>query len=364
MVNKEFYLHKISRIWLALVMVLGLLLTTGLTGVTSLPVAKAFSCGSVPDPLNDRTASINSESDGITAINNARSLEGLGQLNLPGNFYSLSPEDRILTLFNLERADRGLPVFSHGNDLVLGRVAENHSQILISYNIFAHDTAIDGPLQPTPNRITVAPGVPGHYSSWGEIIAGAPYTTYQVFIWLYQDKSQGWGHRHIIFGCFSDIGIGSISGGPYGSISTADFIQSNGSYVVPGSVDTTAPSLNINPPSFNSSASSSLAVTAVATDSGAGIRHVAFFRDGIFSGSTVPAGTPSGNTYSYTFTSVPPGSHTIFSSFLKEKKEVLDHGTSYTRRTETLLCEQGSEGDKCENRDGLAGTGRPLPDHY
>ncbi len=304
---RQFRSRQIGRKWFIGAVITGLLLATGVTGVAPLPVAQAFSCGGVPDPPADRSFTINNEADGITAMNNARAMEGLGALALPGNFYSLSPEDRILTLFNLERADRGIATFAAGNDPVLARVAENHSQVLVEFSLFAHTTAVDADIS---TRIFQAPGISGHVTTAGEIIASAPYSTFHVFLWLYADAGSAWGHRHAIFGCYSHVGIGYVTGGMYGAISTADFINSNGTYV-PQSPDTTLPSLTYNSSSYNGG-TSALTVTATATDGGSGLRHVAFFIDGNFGGSVVPAGTSGpGDTFTYVFNGVSVGNHNL-----------------------------------------------------
>ena len=289
-----------------------------LTAATG-PVAEAaptptYTCGSVPDPAQDRSASIGSEQDGITAINAARNAEGLGAVSLPGDFYSRPPAERILILFNQERQVRGLSTFGQ-NDLVLGQVALNHSQILIDFNLFAHDDAVDGTFS---NRVSGAPGVTNHYSGLGEIIAGAPFSTYMVWLWMYADSTSDprttWGHRHNILGCYTHVGIGYTTGGAYGAIATGDFLKSNGSYSPAGSVDTTKPSLTLSQPTFNSRVSTTLNVQAVATDGESGMRHVVFFIDNgnNFSGTDVAAATAgANNTYTKQFSGLSAGNHTL-----------------------------------------------------
>ena len=288
------------------------ILTLGLVGLGGPGLAAAVSptatCGGVSDPAQDRSASIYSEQTGVTAINQARAAEGLGALSLPGNFYSLSPTDRILILFNQERQSRGLSTFSQ-NDPALSQTATNHSQVLVDFNLFAHDDAVDGTFS---NRVSNTPGLKSHYSSLGEIIAGAPFSTYMVWLWLYADSSSSWGHRHNIFGCFTNVGIGYVSGGAYGANSTSDFLNSNGSYQ-PVGPDTGLPSLGNAQITFNSLVSSNLSVSVPASDSGSGMRHVAFFLDanGNFGGTSVPSYTVSNGVYSKTFSGVAAGNHTL-----------------------------------------------------
>ena len=60
---------------------------------------------------SSRLAACNSDS--LAAINRARAAEGLGPLQLPSNFYSLSPNSQVLAVINAERTSRGLPAFSY-----------------------------------------------------------------------------------------------------------------------------------------------------------------------------------------------------------------------------------------------------------
>ena len=292
-------------------------LTLGLSGLSSPRWATAAiskispnaSCNTGTDPIQDRSANISSEADGVAAINAAHAAEGLPALSLPGNFYSLSPSDRILVLFNQERQVRGRSTFGQ-NDPVLGQVALNHSHVLIDFKLFAHDDAVDGTFG---NRVGSAPGVAGHTNGYGEIIAGAPFSTYMVWLWMYDDSSSSWGHRqNILNSCYTHVGIGYVSGGAYGAIATGDFLTSNGSYQA-NTPDTTPPSLTFGGITFNSNASSVLSVSATTTDGESGMRHVAFFLDakGNFSGTDVPTFTQSGNTYSKSFSGVAAGNHTV-----------------------------------------------------
>ncbi|MGI0151925.1 MAG: hypothetical protein ACREC5_08320, partial [Thermoplasmata archaeon] len=48
----------------------------------------------------------------LEAIANARQAEGLGPMVLPGNWYSLTPQEQLFVSTNLERTARGLPALS------------------------------------------------------------------------------------------------------------------------------------------------------------------------------------------------------------------------------------------------------------
>ena len=45
----------------------------------------------------------------LAAIDAARAAEGIGPMNLPSNWYSLTPSEQTFVVTNLERVDRGLP---------------------------------------------------------------------------------------------------------------------------------------------------------------------------------------------------------------------------------------------------------------
>ncbi len=300
-----------SRLRLAgLSLLLLFCLLAGSSGfATPAQIAQATACSITTHPASDLQASIYNEESGLVALNAARAKEGLGALNLPADFLSRSPAERILLLFNQERLSRGLNPFNQNNP-VLAQVALNHSQVLIDFGFFAHNDGVDGT---SATRITTAPGIATHYSGWGEIIAGAPYSTYMVWLWLYADSSSNWGHRYNIFGCYDTVGIGYAPGGLYGAISTADFIQSVNNYQpLAVAADTTQPVLVLNQGQFNNGKSQQLTISATATDSGSGMRHVAFFLDNQgFNALAVTPAIRSGNSFSYVFGSVSPGNHTV-----------------------------------------------------
>lgn len=296
-------------------------------GVALVKVASAATCGPPSsNPSADIQPNYSNEQGAIAEINLARAQEGVPALNLPANYYSMAPSDRAYFLINAERVDRGLPGFS-GNDANLGQVASNHSKVLNDFNLFAHVTAVDG----SPStRITQAPGVSGHSSGWGEIIAQDPggLAAGSVFLWMYDDSVEGWGHRDIILNsCYNVVGVGSDQNITY----TGDFLISSSSspYQTPNPVDATAPSLAINSPIANAQGlSSSFTVNTTATDNNQ-IRYVDFFLDDNFSASTVPAGTQSGSTYTYNFSNISNGTHKI-------TVVAVDTTNNFTRVDETV----------------------------
>lgn len=315
------------RYGLGLILALLLLVATNFSpvkGVIFTPIASAATCGFPANPAADITANYSTEQQAIDAINAARAQEGVKSLTLPANYFSLSPTDKVYTLINLERTDRNIAGFN-ADDANLGQVATNHSRVLNQFSLFAHDTAVDGSFS---NRVTQAPGVSGHWSGIGEIIALNPFPAGAVYEWMYNDSQEGWGHReNILNSCFTNIGVGSDQN----TMFTADFLQSSSSspYQTPNPVDTTPPTLTINSPQPSSQGlSSSFTVNVTATDNDQ-MRQVGFFLDNNFSGSTVPAGTANGSTYSYTFNNVNNGAHSI-------TVVAVDRTDNYTRADESV----------------------------
>lgn len=313
-----------------------------------LPVAQADNCGTVANPAADRPARSSSNNTIIIEdMNAARQAEGLPILPKPVSYYASlatsNPEALILELFNEERAARGIATFSQ-NDLVLAQVARNHSRILADYNIFDHNTAVDGTMS---NRINSAPGVSGKWSNISEIIAGASAASWHVYGWIYDDNGSSWGHREAIFGCYTHVGIGSVVGGAYGRMSTADFIRSNGSYVPPTSVDTTPPVIASVTGNFSNNGSSADAVVTVnVSDNSSGMRDVVFFKlPNNFGGNTAPKGTLSApNTYTYTFTNVTAGNFQVAviafdktNNYVRQDVTIVDQPRAPSNLTATAL---------------------------
>ncbi len=64
--------------------------------------AMALACSNGPEPCQEAV---------LQAIDQARAAEGIGPLELPANFDSITTAEQLLVLANLERIDRGLPGF-------------------------------------------------------------------------------------------------------------------------------------------------------------------------------------------------------------------------------------------------------------
>lgn len=135
------------------------------------------------DCYSSRLAACNRDS--LAAINKARAAEGLGALQLPSNFDSLSNNNQVFAVINAERTSRGLPAFS--------------------YNSAYQSSAQNG-----ANTSSDPTGPPG--SEWSAIFAsGYPTALAADFAWMYDDgpnspngdcttySSSGcWAHRNAI----------------------------------------------------------------------------------------------------------------------------------------------------------------------
>src|SRR3954447_3355170 len=144
----------------------------------------------------------------VQAINYARSLEGVGPMDLPANFESLTTAQQTFVVSNLERVDRGLPP-------VAGMVESLNS-------LSASAAAADAD-----------PELPGwtvgsfQVTGWSSIWAGDLNALAADYDWMYNDgwSPQGstnldcqsadasgcWGHRHAILRPGSHLltGVGS-----------------------------------------------------------------------------------------------------------------------------------------------------------
>ena len=142
------------------------------------------------------------DSAALADIDQARADEGIGPMELPGNFYSLSTEGQLIAVANAERAGRGLPAMSENSTL----------------NALAQKAAAAG----------TDPTGPSGYS-WGSIYAlGDPTALAADYSWMYDDGpaspnvdcpkagSPGcWGHRDNIlssWGGEAGAGVSSVDG--------------------------------------------------------------------------------------------------------------------------------------------------------
>ena len=128
----------------------------------------------------------------LQATDTARGREGLGPLNLPGNYSALTPAEQLFVLADSERVDRGLPP-------AVGLVAE--------FDQDAQAAAVAN-TDPSPTIVPPGIGILRWASNWGEN-AGALGSNYN---WMYDDGPGSgnlacggggggcWGHRDNILG--------------------------------------------------------------------------------------------------------------------------------------------------------------------
>lgn len=142
----------------------------------------------------------------LSDFDRARAKEGLPAMSLPANFVGMSVSDQLFTLTNIERRDRGLPLF----------VANAPS--LFTYVLAAANAALD-PLFPSWTRWAAG--------DW----AGTTNSLWADYVWMYYDglntdnlsctlliRSGCWGHRNSILGTYAAprifsgaVGLGGIA---------------------------------------------------------------------------------------------------------------------------------------------------------
>jgi len=160
---------------------------TGIVPPANPPANVAFTTGGVyPECLTPTSDSDSCLWPILHAIDHARSLEGVGSITLPTNWDSLTVDQQIFVVLNLERVSRGLPAIV-GISPVLNADAQ----------VGANETR-------DPSL--------GQDRTYGSIWAGGfPDALYADYGWMYQDGYGGsngecvtptssgcWGHRDII----------------------------------------------------------------------------------------------------------------------------------------------------------------------
>ncbi|MEG6584134.1 CAP domain-containing protein [Dendrosporobacter sp. 1207_IL3150] len=121
-------------------------------------------------------------------------------------------EQQMVNLVNQERAKQGLPALQVDSRLV--KVSRMKSQDMISNNYFGHQSPTYG----SPFDLLKSQGITYKYA--GENLAGAGTVAKAHEILM-----NSAGHRaNILDPRFTKIGIGIISGGPYGLMVTQTFI--------------------------------------------------------------------------------------------------------------------------------------------
>ena len=260
-----------------------------------------------------------SEHSAIDAINHARASEGLPNLRLPGNYWQLSPSQQQFTLLNLERTSRGLsPLHWDAN---LAEIATNYSQQMAQLHFFSHTSPISGDFQ---TRLNDNPAVTGHYTSIAENIAGnwAPAAG-AVYEYLYHDAAEQCAHRQNIFNpAFTLIGIGVVSGGPWGAMSAEELLASAPNNPYAGAApDTTPPTISIS--ATLNQAQTTLHLSAHAHDN-QGIGAIIWYLDGIGHQSQ------QGANWTITASRLAGGQHTLAAYAVDDSQHYATAALSFT----------------------------------
>ena len=119
----------------------------------------------VGGPIDDSSTCTNAA---LADINYAHAQEGVPAITLPANWYSLTPPQQMVTIFNLERASHGLP-------LLLGLGTAYDQQALVGA-----ESAQDPTLNDSPGTVLAG----------GVLALGDPNVLAADFGWMYDD---GWG---------------------------------------------------------------------------------------------------------------------------------------------------------------------------
>ncbi|GAB3906741.1 hypothetical protein GCM10028803_39580 [Larkinella knui] len=167
------------------------------------------------------SAFFSSTSQIVAAFNAARRAEetqlglpanSLGNLSLPANYATFSPNDRALFLINQERIARsgvtypgttavlGLPMEAVESALVT--TAQNHAAFLVASNTFSHtgaggSTSFDRVNATYPAGCQTGMGYAENiYVACSSSATTPTFLVEQaIFNWLYRDSATGWGHR-------------------------------------------------------------------------------------------------------------------------------------------------------------------------
>jgi hypothetical protein len=110
----------------------------------------------------------------LAAINNARSIEGIRPMVLPSNWYSLTTQQQLFVVTDLERTARGLPAYL-GINAALSANAQHAAAAYTDPSIAAGF--------PIANDAQGSPGMGGAWSGGFNLLAAD-------YIWMYAD---GWG---------------------------------------------------------------------------------------------------------------------------------------------------------------------------
>ena len=163
------------------------------------------------DPFEDTPWPFSAESQAIdiqSRFNTARTNENsqlgstIPMLSMPtqSDWDAKSPGEKALWLINRERIDRGIAPLQ-GLEANVAQVAQDYAQYLLDHDAFAHDA--DG--QSPHDRLNDNPAIDACHDFlgvaenlavlWGEWTLPIERS---VYMWMYADSDQQWGHRHAV----------------------------------------------------------------------------------------------------------------------------------------------------------------------
>lgn len=198
------------------------------------------------DPSADVKWPYNSDStvaDIQRVFNTARSSDSTVsvQIIMPSQteWNAKSDGEKALWLINKERVDRGIAPL-HGVETNVTGVAQTYAQYLLDHNAFSHDADGRTPwerLNANPaigachDFLNVAENLAVLWGGWTLPIERS------VYMWMYDDSSSSWGHRHaILWYPYNDnsgpvgqegfLGIGRVTGTHQG-YSNSDIVVMN-----------------------------------------------------------------------------------------------------------------------------------------
>jgi hypothetical protein len=202
-------------------------------------------------------ASPGCEQEELEAIDNARAKEGVGQMYLPGDFNSLSGDEQLLVVIDLERVGRGLPPLA-GIVASLDSVAQQGAQVSGQPAGSFEDPSLPGPFSVGPgtafayNCRSNGDACEGSGNPGDSIAIGGAISTLDAdYDWMYDDGYGGsntdcetpqaegcWGHRENILGAYpthtrfisrsSGSSLSTVSRRPALPVMGAGSLQPNG----------------------------------------------------------------------------------------------------------------------------------------
>ena len=194
-----------------------------------------------PDPTSDISWSAGTGGvvDIQTAFNDARTLENsqlgtsMPMMTLPDQtqWNGMSDDEKALWLINRERIDRGLEPLD-GLETNVNGVAQYYADYLLDNNTWGHsadgrspwDRLNDNPaIGACHDFLSIAENLAVFVTSDSSISLPIERS---IYMWMYDDASSTWGHRHaILWYPYNDnggqagregfLGIGRANGGPY-----------------------------------------------------------------------------------------------------------------------------------------------------